>query len=372
MANGGLTVLGGVNVNAGPIAKLDLERDKTAGAQVVRCNEQTTNKASLKEVAVWCNELGLKLCWITELLEPKEKNETSKKTLLEQIAELTTAQRETIVLIEHGNEEWKGGSGGGFGLTGKQMAGWFCTIAEEFATAKIPVPLGLQVQLNPVGETVEWTEEIGTVSHATLTKALEPTALLPTGNWIVVHPYGAKMTSAETNPNNIKENSEAYLHGGSEEDPVPGGGKKWGSQRWMKCQQLVKEWTGLTVPVAITEFGARTENETGEEAFWKVATAAIMAEYVKALFEFCREVQLGKVTSAPTGLIPVLGLVIWYDQYRQNKTESYGLMSTGGTPFEPAYQRFKEGVESLVVPNASPSLPARPTGRQAIFRSMYR
>lgn len=348
LPNAGIIPLGGININANPIAKIDLEHAKiVAGAQVVRCEEQTTNKASLKEVAVWCAELGLKLCWITNLLEPKEKNETSKKTLIEQIGELTVPQRETIILIEHGNEEWPGGSAAVFKLTGKQMAGWFCTIAEEFATAKIPVPLGLQVQLNPVGETVAWTEEIGTISHATLKKALEPTAILSTGNWIVVHPYGSKMTLSEVNQNNIKENSEAYLHGGAEEDPVPGGGKKWSSQRWMKCQYLMKEWTGLTVPVALTEFGVRTENEVGEEPFWKVASAAIEAEYIKAYYEFCHEVHIGKVAATPPGLTPVLGVAIWYDQYRASKTESYGIMSPAGVPFEPCCSAFAAGVAAI-------------------------
>lgn len=338
-----MAVLGGVNVNSGSIVKVDLERAKTAGAVVVRCEEHSTNKASLKEVAGWCAELGLKLDWICWLLEPKEKNETSKKTFVEQYAELTTAQKETLVLIELGNELWPGGAAAEFKVSGKLYAEWFCTIAGEFATAKIPVPLGLQVQLNPFSETYAWTEELGLVSHATLKKALEPTALLPTGNWIVNHPYGSKMTLNEVAPSNL----ESFEHGGSEEDPLPGGGKHWPSQRWMKSQQLIKNWTGLTVPMALTEFGARTENETGEEPYWKVASAAVQAEYVEALFAFARKAELGEVTSGPSGLVPALALVIWYDQYRSGKTESYGLMSATATPFEPTYAAFKEGVKSL-------------------------
>lgn len=381
--NGGLTVIGFIHINTGESAatKNDLERAKTAGAQGVRIEEHTSNKASLKEATEWCVELGLKLSWIVNLLEPKEKNETSKKTLLEQIAELTTPQKAVIALLEHGNEEFPGGAAAEYKITGKTMVGWFCTIAAELITAGVTIPFGLQAVVSPNAAQDEWMEEVvNGVTVATLKAALIGTGTeAAPNNRLVFHAYGAKMTLAELRPNDIFTNTSSFEHEAGEADPVPSGGNKWGNQRWIKVQQFVKEKTTLTVPVAITEHGVRTEHETGEEAYWVVPSMAVLSQYMEAFFTFCAKVGKGEVSSAtlPTGLTPVLALACWYDMYRSGKEESYGIMSSAGVPNEESgvYAKFKAGVEALaaappVALNAARSAGA--AGRQAVFRSMYR
>ncbi len=341
-----LAPLGGVDINNNSMSKTDWERAAKAGAEVGRAEETEANKPSLKEVAKWAHETGMKLDWISFLIVPGETNTTSGKTMLQQYEELGANEKSALMLIEHGNEFWPGGSSGEYGVTGELMTKWFVAIAKEFREGKAKVPLGMEIQISPDGRENEWTEEIGKYSHAELTKALEPTTNLPSGNWLVMHPYGAKMTTAETKPNTLLGET-AYEYGGTETDPTPSKEKLWGSQRWMKAQQLVKEWTGLAVPMALTEYGVRSEyNSSLEEPWWKVASPTVQGEYMEAFWNFIGKVKHEEVTTAPTGLTPVAALAIWYDMYRWNSTESYGIMSGSGVPFEEGkvYAKFKAGM----------------------------
>jgi hypothetical protein len=341
-----LAPLGGVDINNGSMTKTDWERAAKAGAEVGRAQETAANKPSLKEAAKWAFETKTKLDWISFLIVPGETNETSKKTLLQQYEELGANEKSALVLIEHGNEFWPGGAEGMYEIPGELMTEWFVSIAKEFREAKAKVPLGMEIQISPDGRENDWSEEIGKVSHTALKEALEPTTNLPTGNWLVMHPYGAKMTTAETKPNTLVSPT-AYAYGGTETDPTPSKEKLWGSQRWMKAQALVKEWTGITVPMALTEYGVRSEyNSMVEEPWWRVPNATAQGEYMEAFWSFIKKVKNGEVTTAPTGLTPVAALAVWYDMYRWNSTESYGIMSGSGVAFEEGsvYKKFKEGM----------------------------
>ena len=504
--------IGGVDINS-TSGKVDWERAATAGAQVGRREELSSNVPSLKETAKWAHEVGMKLDWISYLVSPTEKNATSKKTLLEQYKELGSNEKTAIALIELGNEWWPGGAGESVikekGLTAKVLGKEFIATAKEFREHEIPVPLGLQVQTSPLKAAQEWMEELGTVNHTELKEALEPRSWLPSGNWLVSHPYMGKMTLAQQYPNTLlqeegtkkligstseasssiaveKEHGVAYqftaassgtvqtiefhtgaagsttnsvlaavvrdnggkpgesvdtstvvgnysgaetLHeitslsapvvagtkywlllepfngnlnikqsasGGSQSRKTKGvikgsvseaswegeethgpmfiegvgpglgaefvyedtSGQHWGSQRWMKQQALVKEWTGLTVPMAITEYGVAAAegvpNSVGKGGWPAVG------EYMEAYWSFLHKVHNGEVTSAPSGLTPVCALAIWYDEYAWHPKgeESFGILESLEGPGEKkeighpneegeVYKRFKAGIAGL-------------------------
>jgi hypothetical protein len=503
--------LGGVDINS-TSGKVDWERAALAGAQVGRREELSGNTPSLKETAKWAHEVGIKLDWISYLLYPTETNATSKKTLYEQYAELGAGEKSAIALIELGNEWWPGGAGESevkAGLSAKVLGEGFVATAKTFREHEVSVPLGLQVQTSPLKSAQEWMAELGTVNHTELTEALKARTWLPTGNWLVSHPYDGKMTTAQKYPNQLlqeegskkligstteaassvtveKEHAVAYqftatnngevqtvafhtgaagstatavkaavvldnsgkpgesvdtstvagsysaaetLHeitaitapitagtkywlylqaiggtlkikqtatGGSQSRTsngvVKGGvsevlwngeeahgpmyiegigpglgaefvyedtsGQKWGSQRWMKQQQLVKEWTGLTVPMAITEYGVAAAegvpNSVGSGGWPAVG------EYMEAYWAFLHKVHTGEVTSAPTGLTPVVALAVWYDLYawHPKAEESFGILESlegPGTAKEighpnevgSVYKKFKVGIEGL-------------------------
>ncbi len=499
-----LKPLGGVDINS-TIGKVDWERAATAGAKVGRYNELSGNKPSLKEVAKWAHEVGMKLDWITFLLTPSEKNTTSKKTLLEQYNELGANEKSALALIEIGNEDWPGG--GGTQVKGTTYGKDFIEDAKVFREHEVPVPLGMQVQTSPVKAAQEWMAELGTVNHTELKEALEPRTWLPNGNWLDSHPYFGKMTLAQKYPNTLiqeegskklvgstteasegitieKEHGVAYQftaassgtvetidfhtgaagstsnsvkaavvkdNGGKPGEavdtstvvgnysaaetlheitsltaPVVGGqkywlflepfngnlkikqsaaggsqsrqssgvikggvseitwgaeethgpmfiegvgpglgaelvyedtsGQHWGSQRWMKQQQEVEEWTGLTVPMAITEYGAAAASGVPDS----VGSWTAVGEYQEAFWAFLHKVHTGEVTSGPTGLTPVCALAVWYDEYAWHPTEaeSFGILESEAGPGEKKeighpnevgenYKKFKVGIEGL-------------------------
>jgi hypothetical protein len=133
-------------------------------------------------------------------------------------------------------------------------------------------------------------------------------------------------------------------------------GQDWGSQRWMKQQAIVKEWTGLTVPMAITEYGvAAAPGYPNSVGSWTA-----VGEYMEAYWSFLKKVHKGEVTSAPSGLTPVCAIAIWYDEYAWHPTEaeSFGILESEAGPGEAkeighpnevgeVYKRFKLGVEGL-------------------------
>jgi hypothetical protein len=505
--------LGGVDINS-TIGKADWERAALAGAKVGRREELEGNTPSLKETAKWAHEVGMKLDWISFLLKPTETNATSKKTLLQQYEELGENEKSAIALIELGNEWWPGGAGekeaiARFGSGGKVIGEGFIAEAKVFREHEVPVPLGLQVQTSPIRAAQEWMEQLDTVNHTELKEALEPRKWLPSGNWLVSHPYDGKMTLPQEFPNQLlqeeatkkllgstteasssvtveKEHAVAYqftatgsgtvqtidfhtgaagsttnsvlaavardnggkpgesidtstvvgnysaaetLHeitsvsapvlagtkywlllepfngnlsikqgagGGSQSRKTKGvvkgsiseaswegeethgpmfiegigpgvpsefiyediSGQNWGAQRWMKQQQLVKEWTGLTVPIALTEYGVAAAegvaNSVGSGGWPAVG------EYMEAYWSFLHKVHTGEVTSAPTGLTPVVPLAIWYDEYAWHPTgeESFGILESEagpgtakeiGHPNEvgSVYKKFKVGIEGL-------------------------
>jgi hypothetical protein len=503
--------LGGVDINS-TSGKVDWERAATAGAKVGRREELESDSPSLKTTAKWAYEVGMKLDWISYLPFASETNPTNKKTLLQQVEALEPNEKSAIALIEIGNEWWPGGAGEGVigeGLTAKVMGDAFIETAAAFRAKKIPIPLGLEVQTSPLKSAQEWMTELGTVSHVELTKALEPQEWLPTGNWLVSHPYDGKMTLAPKYPNvlegeeatkkliggtteagssftvekehavafqftaassgtvetvsfhtgasgstamemkaavvrdnsgkpgeavdtstvtgsysaaetlhevtsltapvtsgtkywllleplggtlNIKQSasggtqsrtsngtvkgsvSEITWNGEETHGPMyiegsgPGigaefayedtSGQKWGSQRWMKQQQQVKEWTGLTVPMAITEYGVAAAegvpNSVGSGGWTAVG------EYMEAYWAFLHKVHHAEVTSAPTGLTPDVSLAIWYDEYAWSPKgdESFGILESlegPGTAKEighpnevgEVYKKFKAGIEGL-------------------------
>jgi hypothetical protein len=102
---------------------------------------------------------------------------------------------------------------------------------------------------------------------------------------------------------------------------------------------------------------------------------------MEAFFAFCTKVRAGTVTSAPSGLTPVLALAIWYDQYRSGQAESYGIMSIVEAEkkltverFMPVYEAFTSGVALLGSASPTPPIPSaakRPT-RASVMRSSYR
>jgi hypothetical protein len=133
-------------------------------------------------------------------------------------------------------------------------------------------------------------------------------------------------------------------------------GSDWGSQRWMKQQAMVKEWTGMTVPMAITEYGVAAAPGVPNS----VGSWTAVGEYMEAYWSFLAKVHKGEVTSAPTGLTPVCALAIWYDEYAWHPTEdeSFGILESEagpgtakeiGHPNEvgEVYKHFKTGVEGL-------------------------
>jgi hypothetical protein len=505
--------LGGVDINS-TSGKIDWERAALAGAQVGRREELEGNSPSLKETAKWAHEVGMKLDWISFLLKPTEQNPTSKKTLYQQYEELGANEKSAIALIELGNEWWPGGAGheeavARFGSSGKAIGEGFIAEAKVFREHEVPVPLGLQVQTSPLKAAQEWMEQLGTVNHTELKEALQTHTWLPSGNWLVSHPYDGKMTLAQEFPNQLlaeepskkllgsateasasitveKEHAVAYqftatgsgtvqtidfhtgaagsttnsvlaavvrdsggkpgesidtstvvgsysaaetLHeitsvsapvqagtkywlllepfngnlsikqsasGGSQSRKTKGvvkgsvseatwegeethgpmfidgagpgvpsefiyedvSGHNWGAQRWMKQQQLVKEWTGLTVPIALTEYGVAAAegvpNSVGSGGWPAVG------EYMEAYWSFLHKVHTGEVASPPTGLTPVVPLAIWYDEYAWQPTgdESFGILESlegPGTAKEighpnevgSVYKKFKAGIEGL-------------------------
>jgi hypothetical protein len=505
-----LKPLGGVVINS-TIGKVDWERAALAGAQVGRVEESSSNSPSLKTVVKWAGEVGMKVDWISNLPFPSEKNPTSGQTLLEQVEGLG-AEQSTVALIELGNEWWPGGAGEGViseGLTAKVYGGAFIETAAAFRAKEVKIPLGLEVQTSPLKSAQEWMTELGTVSHSSLTKALETQTFLPNGNYIVSHPYDGKMTLAPKYPEVLegeeavkkligstseaassvtveKEHAVAYqftaatsgevekisFHTGAsgstatgmkaavvldnagkpgEADdtstvtgsysaaetlhevnaltaPVQGGtkywlllepiggtlkikqsasggtqsrtsngvanasvskivwngeethgpmfiegsgpgisaelayedtsGQKWGSQRWMKQQQQVKEWTGLTVPMAITEYGVAAAEGVANSVGSGGWTA--VGEYMEAYWSFLHKVHHSEVTTAPAGLTPVVALGVWYDEYawQPKGAESFGILESLegpgvakeiGHPNEvgEVYKKFKTGIGAL-------------------------
>ncbi len=124
----------------------------------------------------------------------------------------------------------------------------------------------------------------------------------------------------------------------------------------MKQQQEVKEWTGLTVPMAITEYGAAAATGVPDS----VGSWTAVGEYQEAFWSFLHKVHTGEVTSAPTGLTPVGALAIWYDEYAWHPTEaeSFGILESSLGPGEKKeighpnevgenYKKFKVGIEGV-------------------------
>lgn len=133
-------------------------------------------------------------------------------------------------------------------------------------------------------------------------------------------------------------------------------GQDWGSQRWMKQQAIVREWTGLTVPMAITEYGVAAAPGVPNS----VGSWTAVGEYMEAYWSFLAKVHKGEVTSAPSGLTPVCALAVWYDEYawHPESDESFGILESElgpgtakeiGHPNEvgEVYKRFKAGIEGL-------------------------
>jgi hypothetical protein len=358
VTNGGFTILSAVDIN-GNEKQTDVKRAKTSGITAVRLSETQSNSPSLKEACEWAYNESVKLVWLSELAgleKAKEKNATSKKTLVEMINELGSNEKSALLLIEHGNEYWPGGVEfgqiweEGLIITGKVYAAAYVQTAKELVTAGITIPLGMQVQTShEVSVTNAKTKETKKFSLETWMKELaeyKPTelkeALIGTGteanpnNRLVSHPYGNKMTLAMEKPNSLYSYTDIEGH-------------EFGSPRWMLQQALIREKLGITIPLAITEYGAATVT----------ATAAGKASECQAFWSFMRTVQKGEVLTAPTtvaGYVPIIVVAVWYALYNKEPagTESFGILQYSGgkgteTPVEEegVFKKFKEGVEAL-------------------------
>ena len=353
-SSSGTTVLPGLTIDS-TIGTIDWTRAAKAGAKVGRQGEEpeTAGAISLAEASKRASEAGVKLDWVTQqfsLKKPREEYEA-----------LGSGEKAAVLLIEFGNEDWPGGNEGGQRhikegpergktLTGRQYGTKFIEAAEEGREHEFPVPLGMQVQTSSTTGANAWMRELGELGHAALTEALRPRSYLPRGNWLVSHPYDGRMTTPLKEPNN------PYAYEDTE-------GNEWGSERWINQQALVKEWTGLTVPMAITEYGtAASPYVSNSSGSW-----AEVGRHIEDFWAFVRRVQKGEVTNAPRGLTPTLALAVYYDEYawgpypitaKSKSEETFGILEVSEGPgAHPVlgdaneegrvYERFRAGVDGL-------------------------
>jgi hypothetical protein len=265
-------------------------------------------------------------------------------TLISEYNALTAPQKAALLCVEIGNEPFPGGTNAENKITkatwtGKQYGEAFLAAAAEQETAQFPIPIILKTRLDRT-ILATWMESLGEVNRAALTKALEAKpSWLPNGNYLGSHPYYGNMMSPQKEPNNLGSGGEnSFL-----DTQGVGAESKWGGQRWMKEQQFIKNITGLTVPMVITEYGTgakpgqpnsvgKTGNVTGS---WQA-----VAKHAEEFFNFAKLVKEVKVPSSwlPTGLTPTLVAAIWYDEYAwspnegEGGEESYGFLESVNGP----------------------------------------
>jgi hypothetical protein len=347
-------VLPGLTIDS-TIGAIDWQRAATAGAKVGRQGEEPerARAITLAGASRRAADAGMKLDWITQqfsLRKPREEYDA-----------LGSREKAAVVLIEFGNENWPGGNEGGERhirqgpekgktLTGRQYGEKFLGAAKEGREHEFPVPLGMQVETSSIPAASTWMKELGELPHAELAEAFEPRSYLPSGNWLVSHPYEGKMTTP------LKEPDNPYAYEDTENN-------KWGSERWMNQQALVKDWTGLTVPMAITEYGTAASPYVGNSS----GSWSEVGNHIQSFWEFVKKVKEGHVTSAPEGLVPVLALAVYYDEYawgpypitaNSQSYETFGILEVSegpgahpvlGNPNElgHVYEKFKAGAEGL-------------------------
>lgn len=315
-----------IDINEWP-TKASLERAKAAGFSCVRLDEAEVAASAAKGGLSFAgcmkaaNEVGVGVAWLME--------ETTLAGLVGKYEALSTAEKARLLVVEYKNEVWPGGIGPQ--LSGAAYGAQFVAAAGEQQAKSFPVPLAMQVQTSSVEGANAWMKELMLV--AGLKGALEPRAFLPGGNWLSSHPYGTSMLLAQ------KEINGLYA-------PQDVNGANFGSQRWMKQQQLVKEATGLVVPVYISEYGMAANTTPGG---WAGVAAGI-----EALWQFVRKVHHAEVATAPAGLTPVLAMVAWYDFVAWGfgpplGVESYGILKPDLSHNEESgvYAKMKAGVEAI-------------------------
>lgn len=339
-----MQVIPGLVINAFPNRNTDMGRAKTAGALIVRYEENLFGE-TLKDYALSAFESGVKLCMITwqgmegavvteaEKKVCKEKSHT--ETLVEQINGLGANEKSVLVCIEFGNETWEGGVGYAENIRpkGKAYVEAYIDQAKKLKEAGITIPYALQVQTSAFTGDKPWMEEIAKYAGKTAFKE----ALIGTGteaepnNLLDSHPYGSLMTTKLQTPNSLYSFKDAE-------------GSEWGSQRWMQQQALIRQELGITVPMLISEFGAST----------KESSAKIKADICVSFWKFMKEVQTGTVPSeaipSVAGYVPTMKYAIWYAIYNKAEAvEKFGIESTSGVPeeAESLYKKWKEGALAL-------------------------
>ncbi len=318
----------------------DWKRAAEAGNRVGRREEGAT---TLTNATKYAEENGMKLCYIYN-----EQGGASFKTLVESYEQLNAARKATVIAFEFYNESWPGGVGKQF--NGKQYAEKWLAATKVQRERNLDVPMLMQTRLDKTIGT-KWMDEWATANHAELTISLEPKpegkTILSTGNWLASHPYFGNMMLAPKEPNNIGVSGATKAYEDTEKN-------EWGSQRFMKEILYVKNVTGLNVPLAMTEYGCRWSGTFG--VVNSVGSHEKHAEFVEKFWAFLKLVKEEAVTTAPTGLVPKVPFVCWYDQYshRVANEETYGFYyyAEEGKQIEAnetnsLFKKYREGAEAL-------------------------
>jgi hypothetical protein len=278
-------VLPGLCINSTE-GQVDWTRAATASAELGRTE---LTYGSLDEATTYAVDSRMGIIWI-------DQNETLGLTL-DEYRELSPSQRATVAAIEKGNEWWPGGIGKQY--SGKQCAELFIESAAEKKAAGLSIPLLMQTRLAKDIKTA-WMDSLATVDHAKLKQALE-------GNGLASHPYYGLATSPQREPKNLADYHDVD-------------GNEWGFQRWLKEQQYIRNLTGLTVPMWITEIGFASAPGVPQS----VGSAAAVTSHIKALWQHAAEARDGKIL-LPDGTPASLRAVVYYDEYAWHPSESESL-----------------------------------------------
>ncbi len=314
------------------------KKAQEVGAQIIR---GSTEHYTMKEYAERCVSRSLKLTWIS--LHGEGFTAGNLKKTIEEYETLTAPQQAVFALVECCNEPYENPSGSQF-VNGKAYGEHFIKVSEEWLAKGMTVPLGMVTRVSQStgtgSEQARWMTELGECKR-TGTKSLE-SALIGNGtkgtpqHRLISHPYGGHPLTKLKFRNSLSTTS-------AEESSKDANGIGNGAMRWLHEQAIVKGWTGLKVPTAITEFGQSSKPGGSISGSEKSKN-----EFVREIFEVAHKAWKNELESyAPEGYgEPLLYMCCWFQL--QENSEGFGVYSeAAGNPEEPYFKTFKEAMASF-------------------------
>ena len=294
----------------GAYTKLQMQQLKARGANVSRVDEGEAHAQflNLESIAQTASEVGMRIIWIT--FQPETD------ACLAEYMRLTFAQKAAVAAIEYLNEVDPEGVGNDH--SGHEYRQMFCRERKRWSAAFPDVILLPQV--SNAGKSKAWAEDFfAAEGRAELKEALTG----PAGCHVAMHPTGYDETTPLKIPNGYLENTATV--------PVA---TSWAFQRFLSVAAAVKQITGVTPTMWMTEF-----THQGGTGKW-----GEVAKRMEAMFKVLIACNNGTAPASwlPSVLagVPPKVVAVWYDAF--NGSENQGMMtSTGGDQPEGVTSTFE-------------------------------